>query len=222
MAASEFTRVVLLGKGELAIQVAKWFVRSPHYQLTWVVPVIPEPTWSASLSEWARNEGVPVVTSGRWQDLPAECSPGLAVSVFCHQIFPQRFIERCGRIINVHNSPLPRYRGMTPINWALKNGEREHGVTLHEVTAQIDAGPIIDQVRYPIDPSRDEVIDVYKRGLKHAWRLMERALPRLAELEATPQDEALATHYTRADLARLGERRWFTREESAPRSASTP
>lgn len=106
---------------------------------------------------------------------------------------------------------------MAPINWALHNGEREHGVTLHEITPEIDAGPIVDQLVYPIDPERDEVIDVYRRALDHGWTVMARSLPRLDALVARPQDEALATSHTALDSPRLGDRRWFTRQESGPR-----
>jgi methionyl-tRNA formyltransferase len=213
----EVTQVVLLGKGDLAIQVGQWLCDAPDYALAWVVPVLPEPTWTGSLSDWARAHGVPVVESGRWQDLPESWTPGLALSIFCHQIFPSTFIGRCRRILNLHNSPLPRYRGMTPINWALKNGEREHGVTLHEVTEGVDAGPIVGQLRYPIDPEQDEVIDVYHRALAHGWTLMADCLPRLRTLPGQPQDERDATHYTSQDLPALGDRRWFRRHERGPR-----
>ena len=214
---TEVRQVVLLGKGDLAIRVGQWLYDAPDYELVWVVPVLPEPTWSGSLLGWAHGLGIGVVESGRWQGLPEDFRPDLALSVFCHQIFPRAFIDRCGRILNLHNSPLPRYRGMTPINWALKNGETEHGVTLHEVTCEVDAGPIVGQLSYPIDPEADEVIDVYRRALEHGWELMEDCLPRLDSLPGRAQDEALATHYTSRDLEALGERRWFTREELGPR-----
>ena len=210
-------RVVLLGKGDLAIRVGTWLMASPTHRLDWVVPVVPEPTWAGSLGAWAESVQVPLVQSGRWQDLPADVSPDLALSIFAHQIFPQRFIDRCGRILNLHNSALPRYRGMAPINWALLNRETEHGVTLHEITTAIDAGPIVAQRTYPIDPDRDEVIDVYHRALEQAWALLEEVLPRLDALPGQPQVEALATYYSAEDSARLGDRRWFTRQEGGPR-----
>ncbi len=218
MGESDVTQVVLLGKGDLAIRVGQWLQESPDYVLAWVVPVLPEPAWTGSLQGWAKASGVGVVETGRWQDLPASFEPDLALSIFCHQIFPPAFIDRCGRILNLHNSLLPRYRGMTPINWALKNGERSHGVTLHEITPDVDAGPIVDQLHYPIDPEQDEVIDVYRRALEHGWTLMARCLPHLTTLPARPQDDAEATHYTARDLDRLGVRRWFTRGERGPRT----
>ena len=52
------------------------------------------------------------------------------------------------------------------INWALKDGCNEHGVTIHEVTSGVDNGPIISQIKYSIYPEFEEVIDVYKKSLK--------------------------------------------------------
>ena len=166
---------------------------------------------------WADDHSVDIVPSGRWQDLEQGLKIDLGISIFCHQIFPQRFIERCGRLVNLHNSLLPKYRGMAPINWALNNGEREHGLTLHEITVDIDAGPIIDQQAYPISPAEDEVIDVYRRALLVGWTLMERNLPTLHQSPAKPQDEHQATYYSAADQARLGPRRYFRRNEHGPR-----
>ena len=47
--------VVLLGKGTLAIRIANWFLNHPDYELRMVVPVIPEPAWTESLSRWSRT-----------------------------------------------------------------------------------------------------------------------------------------------------------------------
>ena len=46
---------------------------------------------------------------------------------------------------NMHGSLLPRYRGRAPVNWAVLQGERETGATLHEMVVKPDAGRIVDQ-----------------------------------------------------------------------------
>src|SRR4051794_9892724 len=133
--------VVVLGKGDLAIRIAGWFHDSPEHDLVGVVPVVPEPGWTGSLSAWAREHGVDVVESGHWRDVPAELGTiDLGMSVFYDKILRAEFIDRFGRLLNLHNGPLPRYRGVAPINWALKNGEQAHGATLHEITPGIDDG----------------------------------------------------------------------------------
>ncbi len=179
-----------------------------------MVPVVPEPTWTDSLSDWAAAAGVPVVESGHFRDIPTDLSIDLAVSVFYDKIITPELIARCGRIVNLHNGPLPRYRGVSPINWALKQGESHHGVTIHEITPGIDDGPIIGQVTYSVYPEFDEVEDVYARALEYGYALLTQTLPLLDRIAAKPQDEAQATYYSAADNDRLGDRRGFTRANS--------
>ena len=131
---------------------------------------------------------VPCVESGDYRDIPgvdtASWRIDLAFSVFYGKIFPLRFIERADRFLNLHNAPLPAYRGVAPINWALENGEFTHGVTIHEVVPDIDAGPIVSQVVFSIYPDVDEVIDVYRRALSYGYVLFEQTMPILARISA--------------------------------------
>ena len=212
--------VVVLGKGDLAIRVAEWFFRSGKYRLTAVVPVMPEPTWAPSFASWARENGVPVIESGHYKDLPnvsgEDWRVDLAMSVFYDKIIKAWFIDKCKRIINLHNGPLPRYRGVSPINWALKNQEREHGVTIHEITPGIDDGPVVGQVKYSIYPEFDEVIGVYNRALEYGWVLLQQTLPLIHTIEVRPQVHSEATYFNKDQNALLGERRNFTKKESLP------
>jgi methionyl-tRNA formyltransferase len=201
--------VILLGKGALCIRVLRWFLDSPSWQVSAVVPVIPEPEWTESLVEQATARGVPLVDSGDYHDLPGG-SADLALSVFYDRILSAEFIASHRRVLNLHNSPLPKYRGVAPINWALKNGEHTHGVTLHEVTPGIDDGPIVAQVVYSLYPF-DEVEDVYRRGLAFGWTLFEQTMPILDRIEARQQDETAASYYPRSRSAELGERAGWRR-----------
>lgn len=214
-------KVAVLGKGPLAISISDWFLKSSQYELLYVVPQIPEPAWTDSLIAWARNHQVPIVESGHFKDIPRIQEDGwmldLAFSVFYDKIIKDWFIKKCHRILNLHNSPLPKYRGVSPINWALKNGEPEHGATIHEITPGIDDGPIVAQVKYSIYPEFDEVITVYNRALKYGWALFQQTMPILDQIEARPQDHSQASYYHRGQDALLGERRSFTRAESLAR-----
>jgi len=208
--------VVVMGKGDLAIRISNWFLQSKEYRLSAIVPVIPEPTWTQSLANWARLNDVSVIESGHYKDLPELSVDGksidLAVSVFYDKIIKAWFIERCNKIINLHNGPLPRYRGVSPINWALKNVEYEHGVTLHEITPGIDDGPIIGQVKYSIYPEFDEVIDVYRRALEYGWILFQQTIPLLDRITPRLQDDANVSYYSKLDNPRLGDRGAFVRQ----------
>jgi len=216
--AAEMQTVVVMGKGALARKVANWFLHSEKYKLVAIVPVMPEPAWTQSLGTWGRANGVPIIESGHYKDLPqistADGGIDLAVSVFYDKIIKAWFIDRCKRIINLHNGPLPKYRGVSPINWALKNEEDEHGVTIHEITPGIDDGPIIGQLKYSIYPGFDEVVDGYQRSLAYGWVLFQQTIPLLDKIEARKQEHGNASYYSRLDNPGLGERGNFTRQAS--------
>lgn len=97
---------------------------------------------------------------------------------------------------NLHGSLLPKYRGRCPINWAVINGEKETGVTLHYMEARPDSGAILAQERFAIGDN-DSALDVHKKAAKSAAALLDKVLPQLKKgaVKAVRQDEAKATYY---------------------------
>ncbi len=61
-----------------------------------------------------------------------------------------------GRVLNIHPSLLPKYRGLHTHRRALEAGDAEHGASVHFVTAELDGGPLIAQARLAIRPGDDE------------------------------------------------------------------
>lgn len=57
-----------------------------------------------------------------------------------------------GKMINIHPSLLPKYKGLHTHARALEAGDTEHGCTVHEVTAALDDGPILGQARIDVAP----------------------------------------------------------------------
>lgn len=165
-------KVALLGKGTLAIKIGKWLNASKDFNLTKVIPNVPEPKWTESLSEWARKEGFRIPDSGDYKELKPE-HIDIVLSVFYDRIIDKDFIDRCNCIVNLHNAPLPKYRGVSPINWALKNNENYHGVTIHKISPGIDDGDILGKLTYPIYPEIEEVEDVYKKSLDYGYELFK-------------------------------------------------
>jgi methionyl-tRNA formyltransferase len=82
-----------------------------------------------------------------------ELKPDLIVVVAYGQILPQSILDlpKFG-CLNVHTSLLPKYRGASPIQSAILNGEVETGVTIMKMDAGLDTGGIISQARTPILP----------------------------------------------------------------------
>jgi len=203
--------VVLLGKGSLAVRIGQWLADSPDWNLMEVIPVIPEPDWTDSLSAWARSRCIPLVESGQYSQTEVQ-GAFLALSVYYDKIPPAWFLAQYRYALNLHNAPLPKYRGVRPINWALKNGENWHGVTIHRMTPGIDDGPVYIQEHFRIDPLHDEVKDVYNQCLVHGWEMfLELMKEGLDAVEPDPQIEELASYYSEADSARLGDRIGWTR-----------
>lgn len=207
------TKVIVMGKGVLAEKISEWFFDSKEYNLIYLVPNNPESTWTVSLKSIADKKGISIIESGDYKDInPREID--LIVSVTYEKIIKDSFIRKVNRIINIHNGPLPQYRGVNPINWALKNNERKHGVTIHDILAGIDNGPIISKVLFPVNPEVDEVIDVYERCMNFGWKLFKETIPDLWNIKPYTQDEKLANYYSKDDFSKLKERSYFTRKES--------
>jgi phosphoribosylglycinamide formyltransferase-1 len=73
------------------------------------------------------------------------------------RILSDTFVEaRLGRLLNVHPSLLPSFKGLHPHRQALAAGVRIHGCTVHFVIPQLDSGPIITQAAVPVHPEDDE------------------------------------------------------------------
>ena len=69
---------------------------------------------------------------------------------FMRIIGPQVLEPFAGRMINLHPSLLPLYRGTGTYQRALDAGDRQHGASIHFVTAELDGGPVLSQVVIPI------------------------------------------------------------------------
>ena len=87
----------------------------------------------------------------------AEYEPQLVVLAGFMRILTPHFIGAfAGRILNVHPSLLPNYRGLHTHRRALEAGETLHGVSVHFVTEELDGGPVIIQAEVPVMPGDSE------------------------------------------------------------------
>lgn len=81
----------------------------------------------------------------------AAYQPGLIVLAGFMRILTPGFIQPfADRILNIHPSLLPKYRGLHTHRRALEAGDAEHGVSVHFVTQELDGGPVIIQARVPV------------------------------------------------------------------------
>jgi phosphoribosylglycinamide formyltransferase 1 len=76
----------------------------------------------------------------------------ICLAGFMRILTPGFIGPRAGRILNIHPSLLPKYPGLHTHARAIAAGDAEAGATVHEVTADLDAGPILGQARVPVLP----------------------------------------------------------------------
>lgn len=99
-------------------------------------------------------------------------------------------------VLNIHASLLPKYRGSSPIQWCLINGEKRTGITIMKTALAVDSGDILLQKAIDILPDEnagelfDRLSDLGGEAIIEALGLIESG-----KAKFTPQDESMATHY---------------------------
>ncbi len=148
----------------------------------------------------AERLGIPVLqfdkVSREGLDAVAALSPDLGVTAAFGQILSEKFLSLFPLgVINVHASLLPKYRGASPIQWAVLDGEKETGVTVMRTVKEVDAGDILLQKRTEI--GADETAgELFERLAVLGGEALVEAVDLIAAGRAvyTPQDAREATH----------------------------
>jgi len=117
------------------------------------------------LSELARAAGIPVletcdVNAATAVRTLSEAALDWIVCVGFDRLFSPGVLATAGHALNAHPSLLPRWRGPSPLFWALKAGERNLGVTIHGVDEKEDHGPIYSQMSF-VAPRRATGEELY-------------------------------------------------------------
>jgi len=200
-------RVVFMGSDPMALPLLGWLADTGALQAE-VVGVFTQPDRPAGRGQkaqpnaiklWAQSRGLPVHQPEKLtdQDLAALAAlrPDVSFVMAYGQILREAFIAvpPLGTL-NFHTSLLPAYRGASPIQTAVACGEKETAVTLMRIVRELDAGPVADAQRVPIDPL-DTALEVEARLAQACVPLLARALPALAAglLPFAPQNSIDAT-----------------------------
>ena len=158
---------------------------------------------SRRVSNILRNYGVREVRMVENVNAPASIEtvramkPDLLVSVAGNQIFRAALLEVAPRgCLNVHSALLPKYRGLMPTFWVMKNGEKETGVSVFLVDGGIDSGPIVVQKRVPITTDRleDLIRETKVIGMDAVWEAVEKV--RRGRLKLIPNPDTEKTYFS--------------------------
>lgn len=107
--------------------------------------------------------------------------PSLVVLAGFMRLLTPGFVRRyAGRLINIHPSLLPSFPGLNTHRRALEAGVRVHGATVHFVSEDVDAGPIVAQAAVAVRADDDEVA-LAARVLQQEHRLLPRAVRQILE-----------------------------------------
>lgn len=179
-------RAVVFAYHDVGVRCLKTLL-SAGVQVPLVVTVKDDPgetRWFASVADTAREYGLPLVApdragTPRLLEQVAQARPDFLFSFYYRAMLGEPILACAGRgALNIHGSLLPKYRGRAPVNWAIVNGERETGATLHYMVARADAGDIVDQLAVPI-LADDDAREVFAKVTAAAEIVLARSLPAL-------------------------------------------
>ena len=150
----------------------------------------------------AIQHGIPVYQPIKVKDkgflsILGELNPDIIIVVAYGQILSNDILDLPPRkCINIHASLLPKYRGSSPINWALINGETISGVTSMIITEGLDSGPILLK-REVIIEGEDDAQTLHDKLSKAGGELLSETMEGIRKgiLKALPQAESEATYF---------------------------
>lgn len=171
--------------------------------LSAIVVAANRPQDHAAIGRLAADFGIPMLVHPPKAEVDARAafttrlaslSPVLFLVNSYSMILPESWIAipRHGAL-NVHGALLPQFRGANVLNWAIINGESETGVTVHQIDAGIDTGPIVAQRRISITDD-DTALSVRSKLSVLGEELLSEIIPQAlrAPVAVTPQDNSIA------------------------------
>ncbi len=161
-----------------------------------------ETIWFQSVAEVAAANGILVyapedINHPLWVQRIKELAPEVIFSFYYRRILGREILAIPPKgCLNLHGSLLPRYRGRSPVNWVLVNGEKETGVTLHYMTSRPDDGDIVGQRRVAVEES-DTALSLHRKIAAAAEALLTELLPQIRQGRAgrIPQDETKSSYF---------------------------
>jgi len=155
----------------------------------------------SSVKVLATRHNIPVWQPAKLADIKNEITAlgnvtGVLVSY--GKIIPQSIIDLfTPGIINVHPSLLPKYRGPSPIESAIRNGDTQTGISIMQLSSAMDAGPVYTAKQYPLDGTETRY-ELYHALADVGTNLLLETLPQIIDgtLQPTAQNENNATYCT--------------------------
>lgn len=193
MGTSKFARAILASLLEAKYNLVAVFTRpdAPQGRKQTLV--------KSPVKELAESRKIPVFEPIKFDaetiDKVRALKPDIIIVAAYGKILPEDILKQPGfGCLNIHASLLPKYRGPSPIQNAILNGEEESGVTIFLMDKGIDTGKIIALEKIKINPS-DNTLTLSEKMSKLASDLLLKTIPYWVEkeIEAVAQDDSQAT-----------------------------
>ncbi|MBA3562403.1 MAG: hypothetical protein H0W33_00035 [Gammaproteobacteria bacterium] len=155
------SRLIVIGNGTLAMDCLAMLHDRPAAEIVLVVYDQRERSIGGGVAAWCKNHSVAVLPVEKNINAPevlqgiTALEPDLIFNINSFFIFRDELLAVAkGGMVNFHNAPLPRFRGVHSPSWAIITGATDYGVTWHFIDKGIDTGDIIAQ--RPVEISDDE------------------------------------------------------------------
>jgi methionyl-tRNA formyltransferase len=183
--------ILLVGNGPTALAALRSL--TPRFR---VGGVVREECSEDPVRAYAACQNIPVFALRREEEIAALVSKArpdaVVISSYNRILSPQ--VLRLSQFVNVHYSPLPRYRGRANVNWALINGERTAAISIHRILPGLDSGNLLYQEEVVIG-ALDTAGSIYERLNAIQERVLADVVLRmLGGDEGRPQDHSKATY----------------------------
>jgi len=158
-------KLVFFGSSEYSLIILRVLQKISDFELLAVVSKSDKPigrdqlVTSNPVSQYCLNTKLPLLQpeffDQQFSETFKKLSPDLGLCVaYGPPYFTQELIDIPQfKIVNIHPSPLPKYRGATPGPWQIINGETKSAVTFFQIDALPDHGPLITQIPFSISPT---------------------------------------------------------------------
>lgn len=202
-------KLIFMGSPDFSVPALEALVEAGHEVLA-VYSQPPRPAGRGkkdrptAVHKRAEELGLPVRTplnfkAEETRDAFAALNADIAVVVAYGLILPQAVLDAPAKgCLNIHASLLPRWRGAAPIHRAIMAGDAETGISIMQMEAGLDTGPVLLRKSLKIG-DRETTQELHDRLSDEGGGAIVAALDRLALLTPEPQDDALATYATKID-----------------------
>ena len=206
------TKIIFFGSSQYSVIILKKLLEIKNFSLVGIFTKIDKPVGRRQeiipnpVSAFSQKNNLPLFQieefNSKVKNQIRQLDPDLALCVaFGPPYFDQETINIPKyKIINIHPSPLPKYRGATPGPWQIINGETQSAVTFFQIDALPDHGPVISQIPFDIFPTETATTfydKAFNLAAQNLTTILESYISNPKSL--IPQDHSQKTYFPKFD-----------------------